>query len=369
MMEKKLPVKEMPARKDTELLDLAFKVGKLVGLYPQTFENNFRFKFHIFLYGIFTAFIIAFDLYNDVLDVLYPEERGNGIAVIVLTSLVVWYTQIINFLNLFKRQTWSSLFTKLSTLDSNLGIYPINDKRRILTIICAVLFCSGYTAYEIFLCWPASNDYSYNLMLLFTSLVISFNMFLVIFTFHQVTTVIERRIKMIKQIVKHSVHTKTLTLTFVKIKMNYSIVYDLVNDLNDIFGYYILTIVFNFFYYSLDYFNVSMRYVLHDDNSNGMFVSYGPHLAVLLIYIVNVAFSSDKISRAADNLIKTCFLLHPDVQDQVLTEELIALSKFMTDLFPEITMAGWFTMNKKFILVLISSLTSYVIIIIQFQLG
>uniref|UniRef100_A0A6P7H0N5 Gustatory receptor for bitter taste 66a-like n=1 Tax=Diabrotica virgifera virgifera TaxID=50390 RepID=A0A6P7H0N5_DIAVI len=88
----------------------------------------------------------------------------------------------------------------------------------------------------------------------------------------------------------------------------------------------------------------------------------------LQVYIFYIAFSSDKVSRAAENLITTCYLLHPNAEDQVLTEELTSLSRFMQDLFPEMSVAGWFTLNKSFVLVLISSLTSYIIIIIQFEL-
>ncbi|CAG9864863.1 unnamed protein product [Phyllotreta striolata] len=65
------------------------------------------------------------------------------------------------------------------------------------------------------------------------------------------------------------------------------------------------------------------------------------NLSIVNIYLVNIAFSSERIPKAADNLIKTCYLLHPDAHDRYLTKELTDLSVFMKELFPEISMAGW----------------------------
>ncbi|CAG9861756.1 unnamed protein product [Phyllotreta striolata] len=95
-------------------------------------------------------------------------------------------------------------------------------------------------------------------------------------------------------------------------------------------------------------------------------------LQILIIIVLNVSslimvLSCDKIEAKSNELLKHCYCLQPDVKDPILLKQLIDLTDYIKELKPKMWISGFFRVNKRLIPLMISTLASYLIIIIQFH--
>ncbi|KAG5899311.1 hypothetical protein JTB14_029264 [Gonioctena quinquepunctata] len=79
--------------------------------------------------------------------------------------------------------------------------------------------------------------------------------------------------------------------------------------------------------------------------------------------------SCDMVEKSALKLLNTCNYLRATAGNNVASEELSRLSDFIEELSPEFTAAGFFRINRRLIPAFLSSLTSYIIILIQFKMA
>ncbi|KAG5899310.1 hypothetical protein JTB14_029263 [Gonioctena quinquepunctata] len=77
--------------------------------------------------------------------------------------------------------------------------------------------------------------------------------------------------------------------------------------------------------------------------------------------------SCDTVEKSAKRLLKTSYLLQVNIEDDNIMEELISLSKVIGDLSPQFTALGLFRFNQQLIPAFFSTMTSYVIILLQFN--
>lgn len=77
----------------------------------------------------------------------------------------------------------------------------------------------------------------------------------------------------------------------------------------------------------------------------------------------------DKLEKMGQDNVKTCYSLqeHIDMEQSALREELIFLSNFFREFYPNISVCDFFFFNKRLLSSLFSAIMSYIIIVIQFK--
>lgn len=74
-------------------------------------------------------------------------------------------------------------------------------------------------------------------------------------------------------------------------------------------------------------------------------------------------YSFDVVEKSADNLITTCKYMQTINDDDII----IVLKNFAQQLRPNFTAAGFFSINQRLIPDFLSTVSTYVIIIVQFK--
>uniref|UniRef100_A0A6P7FLX6 Uncharacterized protein LOC114331775 isoform X2 n=1 Tax=Diabrotica virgifera virgifera TaxID=50390 RepID=A0A6P7FLX6_DIAVI len=85
------------------------------------------------------------------------------------------------------------------------------------------------------------------------------------------------------------------------------------------------------------------------------------------VFSVSMALFSNRVEQAGEDLLRLCYSLQKDVENPLMLTQLKLLTEFFRGLRPKIQVIGYFDVNKRLIPVMISLITSYLIIIIQFQ--
>lgn len=76
----------------------------------------------------------------------------------------------------------------------------------------------------------------------------------------------------------------------------------------------------------------------------------------------------DKIEKHYSNLISYCQLIEAQVDDFAVSSEAGNLREYIKNLSPRMTAAGFFQINRRILSAFLSTLASYIIIIIQFRI-
>nr|ALR72587.1 putative gustatory receptor GR10 [Colaphellus bowringi] len=78
--------------------------------------------------------------------------------------------------------------------------------------------------------------------------------------------------------------------------------------------------------------------------------------------------SCDRVEKSAQKLLATSHCLQASVQDDNIRTELFHLWEFIEELLPKFSASGFFRINQHIIPAFLSAMTSYIIIIIQFEM-
>ncbi|KAG5899315.1 hypothetical protein JTB14_029268 [Gonioctena quinquepunctata] len=148
-------------------------------------------------------------------------------------------------------------------------------------------------------------------------------------------------------------------------KRLYAFLYDIVEEFNTIFGMQFILMFINSFFDILNICNLVMINRIYVDVGCIARVTYSlMYLMCTLIMIM----SCDMVENSAVKLLNTCNYLRATTGNNLESEELHHLSEFIEELSPKFTAAGFFRVNRKLIPAFLSSLTSYIIILIQFKM-
>lgn len=78
--------------------------------------------------------------------------------------------------------------------------------------------------------------------------------------------------------------------------------------------------------------------------------------------------SCDGVEQSGKKIVKTCFMYHDVMEKPSVKDELVLFVKFVKELAPTFSAAGFFQINQSVISTLFSAVTTYLIIIIQFNM-
>uniref|UniRef100_A0A6P7F4W2 Gustatory and odorant receptor 22-like n=1 Tax=Diabrotica virgifera virgifera TaxID=50390 RepID=A0A6P7F4W2_DIAVI len=90
-------------------------------------------------------------------------------------------------------------------------------------------------------------------------------------------------------------------------------------------------------------------------------------LVIQLCFVVRCIISCENVERMGEKLGIYCKILHTEVRDPHLKEQLMDLSTLISGLPLSFSISGYFKINRGLIPSLISGITSYMIILIQFK--
>ncbi|XP_072380900.1 uncharacterized protein [Diabrotica undecimpunctata] len=113
--------------------------------------------------------------------------------------------------------------------------------------------------------------------------------------------------------------------------------------------------------------NWMVQAILANSAGNTLLFDSMPFVLGLSISSIAMVLYCDRVEASSKDLIKQCYLLQPDVNDPLLMKELLNLTEFIKDLRPKMQVSGYFRINKRIVPVMISTLTTYLIIVIQFN--
>ncbi|CAH1160195.1 unnamed protein product [Phaedon cochleariae] len=113
-----------------------------------------------------------------------------------------------------------------------------------------------------------------------------------------------------------------------------------------------------------------LQTTVEDDFARKELASLADFVKALLptIFTVVAIMSCDKLEKSGLKVLETCHYLQTTVEDDFARKELANLADFIKALLPTISAAGFFKINQRLLPAFLSALTSYVIIIIQFEM-
>ncbi|CAG9863809.1 unnamed protein product [Phyllotreta striolata] len=86
-----------------------------------------------------------------------------------------------------------------------------------------------------------------------------------------------------------------------------------------------------------------------------------------VIFIVHWIILCERVENSGNKLARKCIILHTDVKEPRLKQDLKDLSVLIEALPLRFTIAGFYKINKQLIPSLLGGITSYLIILIQFR--
>ncbi|KAJ8936753.1 hypothetical protein NQ314_012173 [Rhamnusium bicolor] len=88
----------------------------------------------------------------------------------------------------------------------------------------------------------------------------------------------------------------------------------------------------------------------------------------MVISTTALIMSCDGVEKSGRNITTTCYIKLGAMENSMLRDELMLMAKCTEKLTPKFSAAGFFQVNQHVLATIFSSMTTYLIIIIQFNL-
>ncbi|KAG5880339.1 hypothetical protein JTB14_019818 [Gonioctena quinquepunctata] len=167
--------------------------------------------------------------------------------------------------------------------------------------------------------------------------------------------------------------------TLRKITKYHNFLCEIVSEVNELFGIIFLLHVLFFTAFTVQYTFIMIFYMTLDGSMGGQqftgmlhFVSLA-WISVCWIKLLNISIAGHFVEKEGNNTITICYNLLNDMdmkssyQDQLLKEELQFLSKQVANRKPCLRASGFYEVNFTMMGCIVSSVTSYIIIAVQFM--
>ncbi|XP_072397544.1 uncharacterized protein [Diabrotica undecimpunctata] len=183
--------------------------------------------------------------------------------------------------------------------------------------------------------------------------------------------------KMIRSILKSPIYIvsknedKSKEEKLKKVFSLYQDLYVMSDEFNVIFGWKIFLILICTVFSLLNHANRALLVSRQKQDEQHVTYKYIMNgLVYPLLYVVTtvaLVMSCDSIEKSGDNVITTCHRKLINLDKSPLRNDLQVMAKYMDKLRPTFTAAGFFQINQLILATIFTSITTYLIIIIQFQ--
>nr|CAI5835294.1 unnamed protein product [Callosobruchus analis] len=344
-----------------------YSIGKYFGLVPPFLETRSRKALCHGASFICTCLLAAaqtFEVGNRTITYLYKQS--------VLTFLEVLQAAFMGFFVLFcawssfrYSNKWKVLFTKLIHVEATAS------RLRCRLPIRVAMYKT--TVFSVLLVLVAMNIS--NLLYLEMSIDrIGTRMFTImeVFIIAMMCLIlqgIEKQYEQIYVVVQNSVKwsfEEKGGSCFHEIRMYYKECNELASTFNDVFSWTSMLIFVN------SYSSILVSLMWSFDNYFVLSDKYKVIVSVFammlhLSFSTAIVISCDNVIKKNEKLTRLCYILQVDVTDEHLIEELNNFAYLTTQLQPKFTAGGFFTVNQNFFSAFLTSVASYCIICIQFN--
>ncbi|KAJ8937834.1 hypothetical protein NQ318_016714 [Aromia moschata] len=87
------------------------------------------------------------------------------------------------------------------------------------------------------------------------------------------------------------------------------------------------------------------------------------------VAVSGLLMACDKVEKSSAKITATCYMRLDGLECPAVRDEIILMAKYVTELAPKLSAAGFFQLNQYFMSTIFSSLMTYLIILIQFNLS
>ncbi|KAJ8917988.1 hypothetical protein NQ315_011441 [Exocentrus adspersus] len=368
---------------------ILFCIGKILGVTPLWLKTaSYLTKIYVTLLTLLVVsgtFLSMNSRYRSLVDLQMSSQQAFLECSECLSELLFMLSCFLGVS--CKGKAWNELFQNFLKVEDMFHYSDFKNKGSIcvfatrLTLVNLTFF--AVHAYEI-LIWEdiqeaqsASTEYGYILY----RISMYYQFFTVYLTFC-LTEMLRKRYQflnsMLEEALKHKCKVVVISnkenqrvlWKLYKIQRVYTTMFKLVQSFNNVFNWIL------FFYFTAFVTNilVNINYVLkYTKTENGelnakILIAYVIYSIVYIISTVAIVMSCDGVEQSGKRIAKTCFLYQEVLEKPSFKEELVLFSRFATELAPSFTAAGFFQINQPVLATLFSAVTTYLIIIIQFNM-
>ncbi|XP_018567270.1 gustatory receptor 68a-like [Anoplophora glabripennis] len=368
---------------DIFILLKQFKLGNILGITPVFFDTNCKKR--IMISKVYPVVLTTVFMTSCVVTVterrehLYRKQKITETIIDIgqCASQTIFVTVCL-LGALTKSNNWKLLFIRIREIESKLNHTDFEVKKSLLLnninmIIYHAMFLllHIYESYDWITTGRPSAIYTY----IICRIGLYYQLFELIFIC-KITRMLRRRYDYLLGILNETIIGNTLScLTRTRLNWNlndifglYKILYSIVQQFNAIFGWQIFFILQCTVLEVLNSINSVLSHAQTGELDISALVT---NLVCSMVYIVStvvIVMSCDGVEQSGKQIGKICFLHQEPLDKSSLKEELVLFTKITKELAPTFSAAGFFTINQSVLPTLFSTVSTYLIIIIQFNM-
>ncbi|XP_066153972.1 uncharacterized protein [Euwallacea fornicatus] len=372
-------------RTDYAIVQHWYKIAKFLAYTPITFKPQHN-KTRVYVSALyppvlFLIYLIAtlFSFYER-LFFIYEQFNISQCILDTLQGVVEFlFIEHAVILSLIKKRNWKKLMSSIAQLEQRLNwpwINQIPDSSLRMLRVKIIMYHLAYASMHVYDTIANWTSLSYSLAFIIFRFTTYYLMFSTLFiTF--ICGWLRNRYLYLEQLLESSASTQYFNFSILhnesvlgklsEFSHNYKSMYLIVQEVNAIFGTYFFFITICTVLEILNAVNYGMptKNLGVEDAVTGVNVIY------LLFYTmcnVQVVMSCNSILKCSKKIWTTCLILHQQTESVEIREVYLILSHFIQGLSPEFSAAGFWIVNQSVLSTLFSSVMTYLIIIIQFNM-
>ncbi|XP_066251993.1 uncharacterized protein [Euwallacea similis] len=371
-------------RTDYAIIRYWYKIAKFLAYTPITPESQHKTSMYVStLYPpvLFLIYLLAtlFSFYERLFFIYKHFNISQCILDALQGAVESLFIEHAVILSLLKRENWKKLMNSIAKLERSLNWSWINQvPDSSLRMICLKIFMyhlvyASIHVYDTIVNWTTLSYSLAFIIFRFTTYYLMFSTLFIIF----ICGWLHNRYLYLEELLKSSGSTRYFKFSIVRnesvleklseFSQNYKNMYLIVQEINAVFGtcFFFITICT-----VLEILN-AVNYGMPTKNLGVENAVTGVNVTYLLLYTicnVQVVMSCNAVLKCSKKIWITCLMLHQQTETAEIREVYLILSHFIKGLSPEFSAAGFWMVNQSVLSTLFSSVMTYLIIIIQFNM-
>nr|CAI5851228.1 unnamed protein product [Callosobruchus analis] len=349
-----------------QIFMLYYKVGRFLGLVSPFLETGSKKVSYQAATCCWAIVLVPIEIYCIVTRTVMSFESSKSIMAfsdaflgsLRVLSLIIYIHSALTLCG-----TWEKLFYKLIYVGNVASELQHPESRKDLRVYKIYVFTSFFITAILTLCdlhFMEARFLQYYLVDTFFLFEEVFMVSVMLLILNFIEKQYHYLIDSLKKII-----TKYNNDNFRKITVYYMECDKMVKLFNWIFSRILLLVVANGFFSAMTCFIWGLEEMLYVETK--MIVLPLLYILISLSFSTAVVISCDKVIKKNEKLTRLCYILQVDITDEHLIEELNNFAYLTTQLQPKFTAGGFFTVNQNFFSAFLTSVASYCIICIQFN--
>ncbi|CAG9854765.1 unnamed protein product [Phyllotreta striolata] len=329
------------------------------------------------LFSLTASFASVFSLSNRI-DNEWRISRPSLIILEFVELVLEWLWMVLCFVGASSNiKHWNSLFLDIDGVDRILkhdgGLSKATALKHIILLVFFVIVYCLLHYFEIFM-WDL--QFRMEAGYVFYRIIMLYQFFIVLFSIN-LTRLLHARYEIVLGSLSEIISGEYAIIqanygsckTLVEMKEAMLRLHNVIQKYNVIFGWLIFLNTISAFLASLG----DIDYVLLYYGTGDSYFNYGiiaANLVYVLAYSIStilIVFSCDKVNKTARKIVILCYLKPGLLNKTPIRDDLVSFVQFAEKLLPNFSAAGFFYINQTILSTLFSAISTYLIIIIQFN--